>query len=161
VSDLILLPDAEKFFSEISKLTGNKSKVLHYPTVASISAAAKAGEVDFFIANGPWAEQQLGSKCFWVTGDKPIEGYKMGKDIFPTVDQMRITYGYWFIAKGFKPEELAKLRTDAKDVWTNKKEWVDYRKKRGWDDRTVDMSLDQAATALNLEMKIWNASLGK
>ena len=155
VGDTNNLP-AYSFFDQISKITGNRSKVIQYANLPPLTAAIKSREVDFFLANGPWAEQQIGATCFFVTGTTPVEGHKLGIELFPTVDMMRLTYGYWFVAKGFTADQMSKLRKDAHKIWTTRSEWVDYRKKRGWDDKRVDISIDQAIAQLDDEMQVWN-----
>jgi hypothetical protein len=155
IGDTNNLP-AYSFFDQISKATGNRSKVIQYANLPPMTAAIKSNEVDFFLANGPWAEQQIGSKCFFITGLVPIDNHKLGIELFPNIDIMKLTYGYWFVAKGFNTEEMAKLRKDAQDIWNNKSDWVDYRKKRGWNDNLVKIPLDQAIEQLNIEMQVWN-----
>jgi hypothetical protein len=155
IGDTNNLP-AYSFFEQIDRITGARSKIIQYANLPPLTAAIKSSEVDFFLANGPWAEQQIGSKCFFVTGTAPVEGHKLGIDLFPTVDMMKLTYGYWFVARGFTAEQLSDLRKTAHEIWATKQEWVEFRKKRGWDDRVVDIPLDRAAEQLTTEMEIWN-----
>jgi hypothetical protein len=149
------LPD-NALFDKISKDIGNKIKVIPYELASNLAAAGKSGEIDFIISNGPWPEQQLGAKCFFVTGPYKVPGYANATDIWPNNEVLKLTYGYWFIAKGYTPEQMEKLRKDAKEIWSQSKDWTELRKKRGWNDSFVDLPLDQSVTLLDNNREIWN-----
>lgn len=142
-------------FNIISKDSSITVKVLQYKLQTEVAAAAKSGEIDFILANGPWPETQLGAKCFWTTGKQKIEGYARGVDIWPNNSTMITTYGAWYIAKGFSKEQMAKLREDAADIW-REQEWTELRRKRGWDDSRVTKSLEDSVANIEATRKIWN-----
>ena len=150
VADTNTLPAATT--EQFSKRNKNTVKLLMYPLISNVAAAAKANEIDYIFANGPWPEAQLGAKCFWVTGNYNVPGYKNGKDLYPDMDIMNLTYSYWFIAKGFTPAEMDKLRKDAVSVWTSKADWLEQRKKRGWADNLVP-STDIEAVKMHVSNK--------
>lgn len=142
------------FFDKVSKEAGNKIKVLQLELVPAAITAAKSKEIDFIMANGSWPETALGAKCFFVTGTQKITGYKNATELWPNNEISRITYGYWFIAKGYTAEQMEKLRKDAKEIWQGK-EWTELRKKRAWNDDHVSMSMDEAVKVLEDHRSIW------
>jgi hypothetical protein len=142
-------------FQQISKDVGNTVKVLQYKLQSEVAAAAKSGEINFILANGPWPETQLGAKCFWTTGLNSIPGYARAVDLWPNNIIVKATYGAWYIAKGFTPEQMAKLRKDAADIW-NEQEWTELRRKRGWDDAHVTQGADASMQTIDTTRSIWN-----
>ena len=138
-----------------NKEFGIKAKLLQFRVTSELAASAKAGELDFIISNGPWVELQLGAKCFWITGHNQVPGYALGKDIMPNNQLMLSTSGLWFIAKGFTPEQMDKLRKDAADIW-REDAWVELRKRRAWNDSTVLVPADKIQELLETDRNIWN-----
>jgi len=138
-----------------NKEFGIKAKLLQFRVTSELAASAKAGELDFIISNGPWVELQLGAKCFWITGHIQVPGYALGKDIMPKNPLMLITTGNWFIAKGFNPDQMSKLRKDAADIW-REDAWVELRKRRAWNDSTVLIPDDKIQEVLETDRNLWN-----
>ena len=132
-----------------------KAKIMQFRVTSDLAASAKAGELDFIVSNGPWVELQLGAKCFWITGHNQVPGYALGKDIMPNNQLMLSTSGLWFIAKGFTPEQMDKLRKDAADIW-KEDAWVELRKRRAWNDSTVLVPADKIQELLETDRNIWN-----
>jgi hypothetical protein len=142
-------------FNIISKDSKITAKVLQYTLQTEVAAAAKSGEIDFIMANGPWPEIQLSAKCFWTTGKQNIQGYARGIDLWPDNPTMITTYGAWYIAKGFSADQMAKLRKDALDIW-NEAEWTELRRKRGWDDNRVSNGITDSVAKIESTRKVWN-----
>ena len=154
VGDSMNAPTAQ-IFKRIDSDVKNHTRAIPFDYNTQTAAAAKSGEIDFIIASGLWPEQQLGAKCFWHTGDVTVEGYKRAIDIWPNNKMLQATYSFWFIAKGFNTKEMADLRKTISDQWSTNKDWIELRKKRGWEDRMVPTDLKIAVQQIETEYKIW------
>jgi hypothetical protein len=144
-----------KIFKQIDRESNIKTRAIVFDVNTKTAAAAKSGEIDFILASGNWPEQQLGAKCFWTTGDMAVDGYKRGKDLWPNNKMLDTTYIYWFLAKGFTPEELTQLRKTAMQAWKESGDWIELRKKRGWEDHMVPTDPKIALRYIDTEFKIW------
>lgn len=145
----------EKMFKRMDADVKNRTRFVPFDYNTQTAAAAKSGEIDFIIASGLWPEQQLGAKCLWHTGDVTVEGYKRAVDIWPNNKMLQSTYSFWFIAKGFNAKEMAEIRKTVAEYWATNKDWIELRKKRGWEDVMVPKDLNIAIKQIDMEYKIW------
>lgn len=141
---------------KVAKENKNTLKTVLYLTANDVAAAAKAGELDFVWANGNWPELQLNGKCFAATGINDVPGMVRATAVWPNVPELKLTYGWWVIAKGYKTDELAKLKKDIRDAWEKDPVWTELRKKRNFIDAYVDKLTDQQAMEIiDRDRAIW------
>jgi hypothetical protein len=155
IGDSGTMPSAA-LMAQLSAKNKNTNKVLQYPFITNLSAAAKSKEIDFILANGTYPELQLGAKCFWATGDKKIEGYEQAKSLHPELEILNVTYNYWFIVKNFFPGDMPKIKADITESWRTRPEWVELRKKRGWIDSTIPSGDEANIKMINQNRAIWD-----
>lgn len=149
-----------KFISDkLGKANKNNLKFILYDTTSSVTTAAKAGELDFVWANGNWPETQLNGKCFVTTGTNDVAGMQKATDIWPDISELKLTYAWWIIAKGYTQEELTKLKKDIRTAWETDTTWVELRKKRNFNDNYVNkLTEQQSIEILDRDREIWRKS---
>jgi hypothetical protein len=154
VADSNFIPKAIN--DKLAKSNNNKLTIIPYDSANAVATAAKAGELDFIWANGNWPELQLNGKCFITSGTNDVQGMQKGVDVWPNIPELKTTYGYWIIAKGFKGEELAKLKKDVRNAWETDAAWIELRKKRNFVDSYVDkLTEQQSLEIISRDKEIW------
>lgn len=154
VADSNALPKA--ITEKLAKTNNNNLVTVPYDTANAVATAAKVGELDFIWALGNFPETQLNGKCFVALGNDNVQGAQKAVDIWPNVPELKTSYGFWIIAKGYKGAELEKLKKDVREAWKSDAAWTELRKKRNFVDVYVENLTDQQALEIiNRDKEIW------
>ena len=141
---------------KLEQANNNKLTIVPYDGLNAVATSAKAGELDFIWAISNWPESQLGAKCFFVLGTTDVQGMQKAIDIWPNISELKTSFGFWVIAKGFKGEEFAKLKKDVRNAWETDAAWIEIRKKRNFVDSYIDKLTDQQSLEMiNRDREIW------